>query len=119
MIQLNPKKITRLVLPLEKDLPENEQTIFYLATLTVEQESEIMDSLFTKDGRKPYRQYDKAFEIGVVNVENLIDLEGKIIPYEPTKEFICKIPRSVRDEVALRVLQNLERTIEDTKNLQS
>lgn len=116
MIKLNPRKTVEYVLESERNIPKEEQTVFEIATLTVEQESIVKDAIFVNGKASPYNQYAVAFKMGVRNVRNLVDANDEKIEYKNSDEIISAIPRSDRDEVGLFVLRSIERSKEETKN---
>lgn len=106
MIYLNPKKSIAFVPKSQMGLAD--ASVFHVKPLTVEEENEVKDSIY-KDGRAcPYHQYSKAFELGVTDVTNLVNELGDPVKYSAIPEIIEMIPRSIRDEVAMKVLEMLE-----------
>ncbi len=116
MIKLNVKKTEKYIPLCDRELDAKEQTVFHLAPLTVEQESEVRDAIFSKGTTTPYNQYAVAFRCGVVDIENLIGADGTPVKYKYDESIVSSIPRSIRDEVGLAVLKMLERSEEEAKN---
>lgn len=135
MKAVNNKSTEKYIAKIDRNLPENEQTIFHIRQLTVEQESIIEDEL----GRvKPGGDFAinmgtqslLALNMGLESVENLFDddgkpvdmerdeskklLAGKVRPFQESS--LSRIPRAVRNEVAQYIINGRELGDETEKN---
>jgi len=135
MKAVNSKTTENYIAECDRDLPESEQTIFKIRQLTVEQEAHIEDELGRVNQGGEFAinlgtQALLALNLGLADVENLVDDSGQAITMErdETKRYLpgkirpwkndslSKIPRAVRNEVAQYIINNGKISGETEKN---
>ena len=132
MKALNPKSIIRYVPSCDKKLPESEKTVFVIKPLTVAEESILDDAQWrVVNGKREFsfaRKAQAAINLALVGVENFFDDEGNKISIEREEfedengilaikdSFLSRIPKTIRDEIALSILSSMNPTEEQRKN---
>lgn len=133
MKAISPKGLIRFVPSVDKKLPKEEQTVFILKPLTVEEEAILDDAQWRViNGKREFsfaRKCLAAIHLALVGVENFSDEDGNKFNVEREEfehetlgikeikeEFLAKIPKSVRDEIALAILTSMNPTEEQRKN---
>jgi hypothetical protein len=100
MLARSPKQSVRFVLPEERELPANEQTVFLLRPLSVLEDQVLRDSfvLVTKSG--PVMQAGAMrvalLRAGLVGWENLRDEVGAEVPFQVIEKPAHVLGRKVR-----------------------
>jgi hypothetical protein len=133
MKALSPRQVMRFVPSCDRKKPSEQQTVFLLKPLTVEEEDILEDSFWrlSQNGQKNRPSFSSkctmAVHLAIVKIENLEGVEGSVEP--PREEipdefgvnriesdFMLSIPKPVRDEIALFVLNGMSPTEEERKN---
>lgn len=97
MIALTPKERFSYVLECDRNLPEDEQTVFELRPLSIAEETKVQDALFGGgDAGMTMRTGTgqlMRLRFGLVGCKNLLDASGSEVPFETSKGS----PRHVTD----------------------
>jgi len=133
MKAVSPRQVTRFVPSCDKKLPADEQTVFVIKPLSVEEELILDDAQWRTDaeGKRSFSFSSRllmALHLGVISVENFFDKDGNaiVIDREEFKddfgvnriedEFLQQIPKKIRDEVSLFVVDGTTPTEKQRKN---
>lgn len=121
IIAVDPRVEEVFVIASERGLPENEQTKFHIAPLTVSEEAIIRDELYRGSvidvgggqrvrGATVNLQATKAFEMAVRDVSGLVDGKGAPVKYDRSKiqESVSRIPPNVLWEVGRYIVERMD-----------
>lgn len=105
-IALDPKSTFPFVLKEDRELPEEQRTVFQLRGLTVSEEAQVSDSMLmahSGSDEVAFRAGTHQLTVlryGLKGWENFLDAEGQPVEFETTKGH----PRVVTDELLDRLL---------------
>ena len=134
VIALTPGHEWDYICKCDRELPEEEQTVWRLRTLTEEQYRQLVDKLTTTDQESGELRFNlgshiyRAVRYGLVGVKNFRDENGKEIELVTTQrgpkpehavvrdEFIAKIPPQVRHELADAIVERNKLAHSEAKN---
>lgn len=129
IIAVDPRVEEVFVIASERALPENEQTKFHIAPLTVSEEAVIRDELYRGSvidagggqrvrGATVNLQATKAFEMAVRDVTGLIDGKGAPVKYDRSniQESISRIPPNILWEVGRYIVERMDLSPVAVKN---
>lgn len=120
MLVYNPKKPRRYVLNVEKNLPEEQRTVFLLKVLTVEERDQLHAS-FVKAKKENTDNIDymklnrECVSLGLVGWENAKDEDGEEIPFDKDTAFNCLMDDTILS-LTLAIKHGSELTEQDKKN---
>lgn len=127
-ISISSKKESVYVLVSERDLPEHEQTKFFISAPSMRDEMFIRDELYRGSvindrgnlvfGRTVNLQAAKAFELLVRKIEGLKDEDGKALKCEGSEvfEIMSKLHSDVVWEVGRHIVESIELKNDSVKN---
>ena len=133
MKAVSPRQVTRFVPSCDQALPIEEQTTIIIKPLTVDEESILDDSQWRvdTDGTRKFSFSSKmlmALHIGLGSIENFVDENGERITVEREEfadefgvkriknETLERIPKAIRDEIALKIITSNSPTEQQRKN---
>jgi hypothetical protein len=130
MKAVSPKQEVRYVCESERDLPENEQTIFPYTPPTALEESILTDAMRGNEGMKIGNGSFMALQLCLNPVINLIGEDGKPVKFERdpklprlgngehpySDETLSKIPFDVRIEVGAEIIESMTLKAGEAKN---
>lgn len=133
MKAVSPRQVTRFVPSCDQALPIAEQTTITIRPLTVDEESILDDAQWRvdADGTRKFSFSSKmlmALHIGLVGIENFSDENGAQIIVEREEfadefgvkriknETLERIPKAIRDEIALKIITSNSPTEQQRKN---
>lgn len=126
-------KDTRDYIPeCDRNLPENEQTVFVLKTLSAKDQAIVDDKTGSVDAEGGYKitvgtQNLLLIHLGLVDVRNFKDSNGNDVKltrsdklingiHEISNDFIIRIPKDIRSEIAYAIRKGYQLEDEEVKN---
>lgn len=137
MKAVNPISNFEYVCKCDQGLEDHEKTIFRCRVLTVQEQAAVDDmALSSVDGKMHFSNNTRLnviLNIGLIEVKNLIDDEGKEVrlkrkaredgesycglDIDPiSEEFISRIPKAQRNEIANEIYSRSTLSVDDLKN---
>ena len=133
MKAVSPRQVTRFVPSCDQALPIADQTTIIIKPLTVAEESILDDAQWRVDesGKRHFSFSLKmlmCLHLGLIGIENFKDEQGEFVSLEREEfadefgvmrikdETLARIPKTVRDEIALKIIASNTPTEEQRKN---
>ncbi len=109
VIAVTPDERHTFVLPAERELPEGQQTKFFLRTLTTRERLALDRSRIDSSGDRFIDFGDRCLETlraGLTGWDNLVDANGAAVPYEQTgaELDVCGVRRRCISDASLNRL---------------
>jgi hypothetical protein len=126
----SPRQVVRFVASCDAKLPEDQQTVFLIKPLTVEEQDMLEDAYRVTDEsgmvvRSSFAtQLTEAVHLGLSSIEGAGEfpaIERETVPdkfgvYRIKSEILELIPRKIRQEIGLRVIEMLKPSEDERKN---